>query len=81
LIVRESISFERTNDPIKNINIGKNHLIKIWLDEIEIKNYIINLNYTIDVEGDVNLYDKNLIQFPNYIQFNKIYGKFVCGPQ
>ena len=42
-----------------------------------IKNYTINSDGTIDVNGDVNLIDMNLDKLP--LKFNKVTGSFKCG--
>ena len=51
--------------------------IKNWLDRYNIKKYTINNDLTIDVDGFVLLYNKNLIEIP--IQFNKVNGEFNCN--
>lgn len=48
--------------------------IKNWLDNIGIKNYHINDDLTVDVNGNVNLNDKNLNKIP--IQFGIVKGCF-----
>lgn len=62
-----------------NANLGRVGQIKQWLDEMEIKNYTINDDFTIDVNGNVDLQFKNLNKFPPYIKFNKINGEFLCN--
>jgi hypothetical protein len=42
-----------------------------------IENYTINDDLSIDVDGDVNLYNKNLIEIP--LKFNRVDGWFSCG--
>ena len=50
------------------------------IDEIckryDIKNYIINDDGTIDVNGDVYLFNKGLVELP--LTFNKVTGYFEC---
>jgi hypothetical protein len=76
-IISEHISFSRDNiDKLDSMGIGKVAMIKEWLDKYNIKNYIINSDKTIDVKGDVDLFNKGLEEIPNFIQFNVIYGKF-----
>ena len=48
-----------------------------WLDKYNIKNYTINEDLTVDVDGNVNLYSKGLTEIP--VQFNKINGNFGCS--
>jgi hypothetical protein len=79
MLVRESISFQRGIDPKENLGIGKIYSIKKWLDEMKVKNYIINDDMTIDGNYNINLSNKNLKMFPEYIQFNKIEGFFICS--
>ena len=43
----------------------------------DIKNYTINPDGTIDVDGGVFLYDMNLEELP--LSFNKVSGYFDCG--
>ena len=48
-----------------------------WLDEMSIKDYVINKNLTVDVEGNVDLLYKELKEFP--VQFEKVGGYFFCS--
>ena len=43
----------------------------------DIKNYTINEDGSIDVDGNVNLYDKKLIELP--LKFGKVSGDFDCS--
>ena len=47
----------------KNLNLGKEAIIKRWLDEHKIEDYTINKDLTIDVDGDVSLdnYGKKML--------------------
>ena len=60
----------------KNLGLGKEELIRKWLDEHKIINYIINKDLTIDVDGDVDLYKFTNEEFPSYIQFGIINDGF-----
>jgi len=51
--------------------------IEDWLNEMEIKNFIINDDLTVDVDDDVNISKENLTEIP--VQFNKINGYFNCS--
>ena len=74
------ITFIRNREnPLVNLGVGKVHLIKKWLDEMNIKNYVINDDLTIDVNGDVNLNNKDLIKLSDYIKFNRVEGYFTCS--
>jgi len=71
--------FKKLDDPLVSLGIGKKVLITRWLDEMNIVNYIINDDYTIDVEGYVYLYNKGLDKFPDYIKFGRVGGNFSCS--
>lgn len=78
-IVREHINekFTEYSDPIEDMGIGKKTIIKKWLDEMRIKDYVIKKNMTIDVHGSVIISNYKIGEnFPDYIQFNKIDGNF-----
>jgi hypothetical protein len=51
--------------------------IKAWLDEMEITDYTINPDLTVDVNGNVYLWHKNLVYIP--IQFGQVSGHFYCN--
>jgi len=52
-----------------------------WLEEMKITNYTLHENaesgLTVDVNGDVNLFDKKLASIP--VQFGIVTGNFTCG--
>jgi len=74
-LVRETISFERGGDPKEVLGIGQRYLIEKWLEEMDISNYKINDDMSIDVKGDVEI--KKLIEeIPEYIQFNYVSKDF-----
>ena len=52
--------------------------ITSWLDEYDIKNYILNARGEIDVDGDVDLSSKGLTEIPSFIQFGTVKGNFFC---
>jgi len=72
------MNFERSDDIKVNLQLGKRPLITNWLNTMDVKNYTINPDLTIDVKGDVHLAQKNLIEFPEYIKFNTVSGNFWC---
>ena len=74
-LVKESISFQRGNDPKNVLGIGQRHLIEAWMEEMDITNYFINDDMTIDADR-IFLKDHGLTQLPDYIQFNIINGYF-----
>ena len=76
LVKENIISFKRKGNPYVKLGVGKIILIKKWLDKMDIINYNINDDYTIDVDDGVWLDKMNLNNFPDYIQFNKVTGYF-----
>ena len=65
MLVRESISFTRGNDPKNVLGIGQRYLIEKWLDEMDIEKYIINDDMTINIKrsgGYININNKNLLK-------------------
>lgn len=64
---------------LNNAGLSKRAQIENWLKEMNIRNYLINQDMTIDVYGNVDINNKNLTQFPLYINFNKIAGHFRCA--
>lgn len=51
--------------------------IDTWCQEMNLTNYTINPDLTVDVNGDVFLQNKNLKSFP--VQFNIVKGFFDCS--
>ena len=45
--------------------------------KFNIRNYVINDDYTIDVEGDVNFCERGLTKIP--LRFNMVTGSFYCS--
>jgi hypothetical protein len=81
-LINENINhkFERNKSgKIDSLGIGKISLIKIWLNDHEIENYIINDDFSIDVMGSVDLQFQNISEIPLYIQFGNIRGNFKLG--
>jgi hypothetical protein len=79
-LVRENLNeFERGDNSLKNLGIGKRVLIENWLKKYEIIRYVINDDLTINVNGDVDLDFHDIGEFPDYIQFNKVDGVFTCS--
>ena len=64
------------NNFFKNLGIGKEALIKKWLDEHKITNYKINDDFTIDVNRNVYLIEYREEYLPDYIQFGTVAGHF-----
>ena len=51
--------------------------IEIWLNKYEIKNYTINDDMTVDVDGDVWLYGRKFKEIP--VKFNIVKGDLCCS--
>jgi hypothetical protein len=73
------INFTRDRDFLSTIGIGKKALIEKWLDEMEVENYTINDDLSINVKGNVYLQRKDLFEFPMFIKFNRVQGYFACA--
>lgn len=50
---------------------------KEWLNDRKIRNYVINEDDTVDVNGDVNIFGERLRKIP--IKFGKVTGNFDCS--
>jgi len=77
-LIKEHINekFFEDSDPISDMKIGVRILIKKWLDQHSIKSYKIKKDGTINVYSSVNSNSFGLTEFPNYIQFDRVYGSF-----
>ena len=75
-IVREGLGFERKKDPHSAIGIGRRALIENWLEEMDIKNWVINEDYKINIKGNLFLSLKTTKEFPSFIQFKNVFGDF-----
>jgi hypothetical protein len=51
--------------------------IAAWLDKMGVRYYTINDDLTVDVNGNVNLFNKDLKSIP--VKFNKVRGYFNCS--
>jgi len=78
-LISESLdkyNFEKKSDPLTSLGIGRKIMIEKWLEKMKRSgNYTINDDYTIDA-GNVDLDNRDLFEFPDYIQFNKVTGWF-----
>ena len=61
---------------IKFVDLNTKEGIKEWLDLMEIKNYKVNEDLIVDVNDDINIYNKGLTEIP--IQFGIVKGDFYC---
>jgi hypothetical protein len=78
-LVKETLyEFERSDNSLKNLGIGKRLLIEKWLAEMGIRWYTINDDFTINKHHSANLGDGIYIRLkklkgnlPDYIVFNE----------
>ena len=75
--LKESI-LNRSSHTGEGFKAQRRKEIEEWLKEYDVRNYTINDDFTIDVSGDVDLYNKDLTEFPDYIQFGIVRGFFAC---
>lgn len=62
---------------LKKFNESNNINIDEICNQYNIKNYVINNDGTIDVQGNVFLDRQNLTELP--LNFNRVFGNFYCG--
>jgi len=77
--LNELHNFKKKLDPLSSLGIGQKAIIIKWLDEMNVTYYTIKDNLVIDVNGDLNLYNKGLNNIPSYIKFDKVNGSFSCS--
>src|ERR1035437_2273658 len=81
-LVSESLNelqdFNKQQDALGSLGIGKREIIKKWLDEMNIQDYTINDDLTIDGTL-IYLQNKNIIKLPDYIKFNVVKVRFDIG--
>ena len=75
--LKESI-LSRSSHGGEGFKAQRRESIEKWLDKYEIKNYTIKDDFTIDVDGDVDICTINLKEFPEYIQFDIVKRDFNC---
>ena len=80
-LVREYIEFERTGDPLRDMELGMEGKIDVWMAEMgfDYDEYEINDDLTIDVFSDAVITNQGLKELPSYIKFNRIGGGFYAG--
>ena len=76
--LKESI-LSRSSHSGEGFKAQRRELIEKWLKEYDIQNYTIKDDFTIDVNGSVYLNNRNLEEFPDYIQFGVVKGFFDCS--
>ncbi len=67
-----------STDPVKDMGIGVNTIIRKWLRELDIKDFKLTKRHSINVYNSVMISHKNINNFPEYIKFNHIMGGFHC---
>ena len=77
-ILKESI-LSHSSHGGEGFKAQRREMIEKWLKEYNIRNYTINDDFTIDVNQNVDISLRNLIEFPEYIQFEKVNGYFKCN--
>jgi len=73
------MSFTKNSyDKLNNLNVGKIAMIRQWLQNHAVCNYIINDDLSIDVNENVNFWKGRLegFEIPIFIQFNLVKGFF-----
>jgi hypothetical protein len=77
--LNELYKFEKKNNPLISLGVGQINEITKWLDEMEIEDYNINDDYSINIiENGLDLDDKYLLKIPDFIKFKKVDGYFSC---
>jgi len=70
-------SFSKTEgDKLNTLGIGRNSIIKEWLENHSVRNYFLRDDGIIDIVGAINLDSKHLKDFPDYIKFGNVTGFF-----
>ena len=77
ILQEENKSIIKNIRNIRVVNFNKREEIEKWLDTYKIKNYEINDDLTVNVNGNVQLNNINLKEI--LIKFNKIEGDFDCS--
>lgn len=73
--------FTIEGDPVKDMQIGIEKLIKVWLNEnkaISSSDYVITKEGTINTYNTVTLSKLGIEEFPEYINFEYVMGGFHC---
>ena len=77
ITIKESI-LNHSSHGAEGFREQRREMIENWLKEYDIRNYTINKDLTINVNGNVYLSAIDLKEFPEYIQFGVVRGDFVC---
>ena len=76
--LKESI-LSRSSHTGEGFKVQRREMIEKWLKKYNIKDYTINDDFTIDVDGFVYISNKNLKELPEYIQFGVVKSEFSCA--
>lgn len=76
LLSENIFEFQKGLEPIDSLGLGRRVQIEEWLDKMNINDYIINKDYTINTSYSVYLEDMKLTKLPEFIQFNIVKGDF-----
>ena len=74
--LNDYLKFTEEGDPIKDMGMGLEPIIKNWLKKVGIGNYRLTKKFSINVYHTTLLSEKNIFEFPVYIKFNHISGGF-----
>ncbi len=76
---KNGMSFERDQDPLDAMSLGRKAQICQWLDSQGVEDYDVSDKLEITVFEDVNLVGRDFEVLPEFIKFNIIYGGFYGG--
>jgi len=79
-LISESLyKFEKKSNPLTSLGIGKEIVIKKWLNNKAIYYYVLNDDLSIDTPEGIYLNYIDIVKFPDYIKFNHVFGSFNCN--
>ena len=75
------MDFERTGDPMYDLDLGMEAKIDRWMNSVGIEDgeYELNDDLSINVYKDVNITNQGLETLPAFIKFNTVGGGFYAG--
>jgi len=75
-LVREHIThFEKRANPYDRIGVGKSTRIRNWLEEMNMQNYTLNDDLTIDI--DILFLRRDITELPDFINFNNANSVYI----
>ena len=78
ITLKESI-LSRSSHSGEGFKAQRREMIEKWLKEYDIEDYTIKDDFTININGGVDLVDRELKELPDYIQFRVVNGRFDCS--